>query len=64
MVSQSPGEEIFRLGTLEISKGNYANSEKINDLIEWDRELEENKVDRKEFDELKKVVEKLLLGEK
>ena len=41
MVSQSPGEEIFHLGTLELSKGEYANSEKINDLIEWCRELQD-----------------------
>ena len=40
-MTYSPGSESYYLGTLEISKGEYANSEKINELIEWNRDLQE-----------------------
>ncbi len=48
-MSYSPGDESYHLGTLEISKGEYANSEKINQIIDWLRDhenrigVEENK---------------------
>ena len=41
LIQLSPGNEKYRLGTLKISKADYANSEKINDLIEWLREHED-----------------------
>lgn len=41
MFQQSPGDETYRLGTLELTKAEYANAEKINDLIDWCRELQE-----------------------
>ena len=34
LMTESPGDESYRLGTVEISKGEYANSEKINEIIE------------------------------
>ena len=37
----SPGNESYHIGTLEISKGEYANSEKSNEIIEWVRDLQE-----------------------
>jgi len=45
----SPGDESYHLGTLEISKGEYANSEKINELIDCFRDLQERlfKVEKK-----------------
>jgi len=45
----SPGDESYHIGTIEISKGEYANSEKINQIIDWLRDhenrigVEENK---------------------
>ena len=41
MFSQMPGEETYQLGTLVISKAEYANAEKINQIIDYLRELEE-----------------------
>lgn len=35
---------MYRLGTVEISKGEYANAEKINQIIDELRELQEWKV--------------------
>ena len=40
LMTYSPGDESYHLGTLEISKGEYANSEKINQIIDWLREHE------------------------
>ena len=37
----SPGDNSYHLGTIEISKGEYANSEKINELIDCFRDLQE-----------------------
>lgn len=39
-MTYSPGDESYHLGTITISKGEYANSEKINDVIEWCRDLQ------------------------
>jgi len=36
----SPGDESYHLGTLEITKGEYANSEKINEIIDMLRDHE------------------------
>ena len=41
LLNEDPVSETYSLGTVEISKGEYANSEKINDLIEWCRELQD-----------------------
>ena len=48
-MTYSPGNESYHLGTLEISKGEYANSEKINELIDCFRDLQERlfKVEKK-----------------
>ena len=48
-ITYSPGDESYHLGTLEISKGEYANSEKINEIVEWVRDLQERlfKVEKK-----------------
>ena len=40
-MTYSPGSESYHLGTIEISKGEYANCEKINELIECFRDLQE-----------------------
>lgn len=37
----SPSEETYHLGTITISKGEYANSEKSNEIIDFCRKLEE-----------------------
>jgi hypothetical protein len=34
LMTESPGDETFKLGTVTISKGEYANSEKINQIID------------------------------
>ena len=34
LLKEDPVTETYSLGTVEISKGEYANSEKINELIE------------------------------
>jgi len=39
--SGEPGAEVYSCGSLTITKTEYANVEKINDLIEWCRELQE-----------------------
>lgn len=41
MFQQSPGDEHFTLGTLTISKAEYANAEKINQIIDYLTDLEE-----------------------
>lgn len=38
--SGEPGSEVYSCGSLTISKAEFANAEKINDLIEWCRELQ------------------------
>jgi len=40
-MTYSPGDESYHLGTIELSKGEYANAEKINELVECFRELQE-----------------------
>jgi len=40
-MTYSPGDESYHLGTIVISKGEYANAEKINELVECFRELQE-----------------------
>ncbi len=39
-MTQSPGDESYSLGTVTISKGEYANAEKINEIIDYLMELE------------------------
>ena len=39
--SGEPGDESYSCGTLVITKSQYADEEKINDLIEWCRELQD-----------------------
>ena len=41
MLSESPGDETFHCGTLVLTKAEYANAEKINQLVDWCRELQE-----------------------
>jgi len=41
LIQDSPGNETYHLGTLELTKAEFANAEKINDLIDWCRELDE-----------------------
>jgi len=44
MLSESPGDETFHCGTIkDITKKDYAVYEKINQMIDWLRELEEFK---------------------
>jgi len=38
--SGEPGGETFSCGSLTITKAEFANAEKINDLIEWCREIQ------------------------
>ncbi len=45
-MTHSPGDESYHLGTLEISKGEYAMAEKFNELVDWCRELQENQFKR------------------
>jgi len=35
MFSESPGDDTFTCGTLTISKAEYANAEKINQIIDY-----------------------------
>jgi len=35
MMTQSPGDDDYHLGTITITKGEYANAEKINEIIEY-----------------------------
>jgi len=39
-MTYSPGSESYHLGTIEISKGEYANSQKINEIIDMLRDHE------------------------
>ena len=41
MMTQTPGDESYHLGTITLSKGGYANAEKINELVEAYIELQE-----------------------
>ena len=41
LIKEDPVTETYTLGTVEISKGEYANSEKINQIIDELRELQE-----------------------
>ncbi len=34
-MTYSPGSNSYHLGTVEITKGEYANAEKINEIIDW-----------------------------
>jgi len=34
LLVHSPGDETYRLGTLELTKAEYANAEKINQVID------------------------------
>jgi len=43
LITMSPGDETYRLGTLTISKAEYANAEKINEIIDFLKELERGK---------------------
>ena len=40
-MTYSPGDESYHLGTITISKGEYANAEKINEIVDCFRELQE-----------------------
>jgi len=40
LMTQSPGEEDYHLGTVTITKGEYANAEKINEIIDYLTDLE------------------------
>ncbi len=42
-MTQSPGDESYSLGTITISKGEYANSEKINEIIDYLNKQEEGR---------------------
>ncbi len=42
-MSESPGDENYTLGTVTISKGEYANAEKINEIIDYLNGQEEGK---------------------
>lgn len=41
LMQESPGDETYTLGTVTISKGEYANAEKINQIIDELRKLSE-----------------------
>ena len=36
----SPGDESYHLGTITITKGEYATAEKVNQIIDWMRDHE------------------------
>jgi len=38
VMTYSPGDESYHIGTITIDKGTYANSEKINEIIDYLRE--------------------------
>ena len=40
-MTYSPGDDSYHLGTITIPKGEYATLEKVNQLIDWCRELQE-----------------------
>jgi len=48
-MTYSPGNESYHLGTLEITKGEYAMAEKFNELVDCFRDLQERvfKVEQK-----------------
>jgi len=35
MMTKSPGDDDYHLGTITITKGEYANSEKINEILDY-----------------------------
>ena len=35
LLTHSPGEEEYRLGSLTLTKAEYANAEKINEIIDY-----------------------------
>lgn len=41
LMTESPGDETYTLGTVTITKGEYANAEKINQLIDELQELQQ-----------------------
>ena len=41
LFQEDPTNETYTLGTVEISKGEYANAEKINQIIDYLNKLEE-----------------------
>ena len=40
MMSESPGDDNYHLGSITLSKGEYANAEKINEIIDYLEKLE------------------------
>ena len=40
MLSESAGEETYTLGTLTLTKAEYANAEKINEIIDYLNDME------------------------
>jgi len=48
-MTYSPGDESYHLGTLTISKSEYAYLEKSNEVIEWCRKLEETNFQQNEI---------------
>ncbi len=48
-MSESPGEESFTLGTLTLTKGEYANAEKINEIIDYLTEKEKHTVNSEDL---------------
>ena len=40
MMTESPGEETFHVGTLVLTKAEYANAEKINEIIDYLTDME------------------------
>jgi len=42
MMTESPGEEIFTIGTLVLTKAEYANAEKINEILDYLTKMEED----------------------
>jgi len=39
-MNEIPGEDSYTLGTVTISKGEYANAQKINEIIDYLNDLE------------------------
>jgi len=42
-MTQSPGDDDYHLGTITITKGEYANAEKINEIIDYLEKQENNR---------------------
>jgi len=40
LMTESPGNENYQLGSVTITKGEYANAEKINEIIDYLTDLE------------------------